>query len=368
VAIATLTQEPALQALIEQVQRARASGAALRIRGGGSKDFYGEPAQGEVLDARTLAGIASYEPTELVVTARCGTKLDELEARLAAHGQCLAFEPPRLAPGSTVGGIVAAGLAGPARASAGSVRDHVLGAVLLDGHGEVLTFGGQVMKNVAGYDVSRLLAGSMGVLGVILEVSLKVLPVARSEATLRFECDQASALARLAEWAALPLPLNASAWWDGNLIVRLRGAASAVRSAASRLGGDAIAQELALPFWEGLRDQRDEFFVGARAAVAGGASLWRIALPPTAPPLELPGTPLVEWHGGQRWLASDLPAEQIRAAAARHGGHATLYVGADKSPGVLTPLTAPLARNHERVKAAFDQAGIFNPGRGYPGH
>ncbi len=364
---ATLIQDPALQALIDQVQRARAAATKLCIRGSGSKDFYGETVQGERLDTRALAGVTSYEPTELVVTARCGTPLAELEALLAAHGQCLAFEPPRLGPGSTVGGMVAAGLAGPARISAGSVRDHVLGVVLLDSSGEALTFGGQVMKNVAGYDISRLLTGSMGVLGVIVEVSLKVLPVARAESTLRFECDQASALTRLAEWAALPLPLNASAWWDGNLIVRLRGASSAVRSAAARLGGDVIAPELAAPFWDDLRDQSDEFFIGARAAVAGGATLWRMSLPPTAPPLELPGSPLLEWHGGQRWLASTLPAEQIRAAAARHGGHATLYAGADKSAGVQTPLAAPLAHIHQRLKAAFDPAGIFNPGRLYPG-
>ena len=359
--------DEALQALIEQVQRARAAATPLRIRGGGTKDFYGEAPRGELLDTRALAGTPGYEPSELVVTSRCGTLLTELEALLAAQGQCLAFEPPRFGPDSTVGGMVAAGLSGPSRASAGSLRDHVLGATLLNSDGAVLSFGGQVMKNVAGYDVSRLLAGSMGVLGVILEVSLKVLPEARAAASLRFECDQASALSRLSEWAALPLPLNASAWWRGNLIVRLRGAAAAVRSARARLGGDAIAPEHALPFWDGLRDQRDEFFVAANAAVAAGASLWRLSLPPTTPPLSLPGEPLIEWHGGQRWLVSTQAAQQIRSAALRSGGHATLYRAHDKTAGVFTPLQPPLARIHQRLKASFDPSGIYNPGRMYAG-
>ena len=210
--------DPALQLLIDRVNSARAAGAQLCIRGGGTKDFYGEAPQGDVLDTRVLEGTSSYEPTELVVTTRCGTSLAELEALLAAQGQCLPFEPPHFGAGATVGGMVAAGLSGPPRAAVGSVRDHVLGATLLNGKGEVLTFGGQVMKNVAGYDVSRLLAGSLGILGVILEVSLKVMPMAPATLTLRLEMDQARALAQLNAWGGQPLPLNASAWWDGNLI------------------------------------------------------------------------------------------------------------------------------------------------------
>ena len=230
--------DAALSALVERVQGARAGGQPLDIRGGGTKAFYGELPQGQALDVRGLSGISVYEPSELVVTVRGGTPLAELEAALAEKGQCLPFEPPRFGAGGTVGGMVAAGLAGPARVSVGSVRDYVLGATLLNGRGEVLTFGGQVMKNVAGYDVSRLLAGSMGTLGVILEVSLKVLPAAPATATLRFSMDEAQAIAQLNEWGGQALPINASAWWDGTLVVRLRGALAAVQAAITKLGGE----------------------------------------------------------------------------------------------------------------------------------
>ncbi|HET6599551.1 MAG TPA: glycolate oxidase subunit GlcE [Burkholderiaceae bacterium] len=367
--------DPALQRLVDRVQAARAAGAQLCIRGGGSKDFYGEAPQGEMLDTRVLEGISSYEPTELVVTARCGTSLAELETLLAAQGQCLAFEPPHFGDaalglrerGATVGGMVAAGLSGPARTAVGAVRDYVLGATLLNARGEVLSFGGQVMKNVAGYDVSRLLAGSMGTLGVILEVSLKVLPLAPATLTLRFEMDQASMLMQLNELAGLPLPLNASAWWDGNLLVRLRGALAAVQSARARLGGDVVQPEFAGPFWEGLRHHDDEFFVKARAAVAGGAALWRLSVPPTTPALALSGELLIEWGGAQRWLCTAMPAASIRDAVSKAGGHATLFVAQNKAGGVFAPVRSPLDRIHRELKKSFDPSGLFNPGRLYPG-
>ena len=359
--------DPALQVLIDRVQSARSAGAQLCIRGGGTKDFYGEVPLGEPLDTRVLEGTSSYEPTELVVTTRCGTSLAELEALLAAQGQCLPFEPPHFGHGTTVGGMVAAGLSGPSRAAVGSVRDHVLGATLLNGKGEVLTFGGQVMKNVAGYDVSRLLAGSMGALGVILEVSLKVLPVAPATLTLRMEMDQARAIAQLNAWGGRPLPLNASAWWDGNLIVRLRGALAAVQAARTVVGGQVVEPQFASPFWAGLRDHTDEFFEGAHAAVKGGASLWRLSLPPTAAPLALSGEMLIEWGGAQRWLCSAMPAGAVRDTAAAVGGHATLFAARDKSAGAFAPLQSPLDRIHRELKKAFDPAGIFNPGRLYPG-
>jgi glycolate oxidase FAD binding subunit len=359
--------DPALQVLIDRVRSAQAAGAQLCIRGGGTKDFYGEAPQGEPLDTRVLEGISSYEPTELVVTVRCGTSLAELEATLAERGQCLPFEPPHYTPGATVGGMVASGLAGPARASVGSVRDYVLGATLLNGRAEVLSFGGQVMKNVAGYDVARLLAGSLGTLGVILEVSLKVLPAAPATATLRFHLGQAEALAQLNRWGGQPLPINASAWWDGTLLVRLRGAYAAVQAAIDRLGGELIAPELASPFWTGLRDQTDEFFARAASAIDVGASLWRLSLPQTAPPLTLSGELLIEWGGAQRWLVTTMAAAALRDAVARAGGHATLFMARDKSPGVFAPLKAPLDRIHRELKKSFDPAGIFNPGRMYPG-
>lgn len=387
--------DAALEALVDRVRAARADKAALEIRGGATKSFYGEAPRGEPLDMRPLAGISSYEPSELVVTARAGTPLAELEAVLAEQGQCLPFEPPRFAAaaanargkaddtadsarietqattgsgqyGGTVGGMVAAGLAGPARAAAGSVRDHVLGASLLNGRGDVLSFGGQVIKNVAGYDVSRVLAGSLGILGVICEVSLKVLPRAAATQTLRFELDEPAALQQLNEWGGQPLPVTASAWWRGMLVVRLAGAEAAVHAARAKLGGEAIDPALADAFWSGLRDQTDEFFAAALAEVDAGAGLWRLSLPQTAPPLALAGDVLVEWGGAQRWLASRASAQQVRDAAARAGGHATLFRARDKSAGVFAPLSAPLARIHRELKAAFDPDGVFNPGRLYP--
>lgn len=362
----TPTADLALDRLLDQIRTARAAGGRLDIRGGGTKSFYGEAPQGEPLDVRPLAGISSYEPSELVVTVRAGTPLAELEAALAGQGQWLPFEPPRHGPGATVGGMVAAGLAGPARASAGGVRDYVLGASLVNGKAEVLSFGGQVMKNVAGYDVSRLLAGSMGVLGVIAEVSLKVLPQPVATATLRFELEQAAALARLNQWGGQPLPLAASAWWDGMLVLRLAGAHAAVDAACSTLGGEVIDPALAAGFWAGLRDQHDEFFVGALKAVAGGATLWRLSVPQTAPPLALSGEQLIEWGGAQRWLCTSTPAAQLREAAAAVGGHAVLFRGADKGAGVFAPLTPALARIQRQLKTAFDPDGVLNPGRLYP--
>lgn len=358
---------PAVDALVDRVRAARADKTALDIRGGNTKAFYGEAPQGEPLDVTPLAGISSYEPTELVVTARAGTPLAELEATLAAQGQCLAFEPPRFGASGTVGGMVAAGLAGPSRAAMGGLRDHMLGATLLNGRAEVLSFGGQVMKNVAGYDVSRLLAGSMGTLGVILEVSLKVLPVPPAIATLRFELDEAQALKRLNAWGGQPLPIHASAWWSGMLVLRLAGARAAVKSAQEKLGGELVDAELAAGFWAGLRDHTDEFFVGAAKAVSTGATLWRLAVPQTAAPLQISGEHLVEWGGAQRWVVTAAPASTLRDAASRVSGHATAFRALHKGAGVFTPLSAPLARIHQQTKAAFDPDGVFNPGRLYPG-
>ncbi len=358
--------DAALDRLIDRIHSARAAKGALDIRGGGTKAFYGQAPQGEALEVKPLAGISSYEPSELVVTVRAGTPLAELEAALAEQGQWLPFEPPHFEPGSTVGGMVAAGLAGPGRAVAGGVRDYVLGASLINGRGELLVFGGQVMKNVAGYDVSRLLAGSMGVLGVIAEVSLKVLPRPVASTTLRFELDQAAALLKLNQWGGQPLPLSASAWWDGMLVLRLAGARAAVDAACKALGGELVEPTLAADFWAGLRDQRDEFFAGARKAVEGGATLWRLSVPQTVPPLALSGEQLIEWGGAQRWLCTSAPAAPLREAAAAVGGHAVLFRGADKSAGVFAELPPAQERIQRQLKAAFDPEGVFNRGRLYP--
>ncbi len=337
----------------------------MRIVGGGTKDFYGNVLHGEWLDIKPLAGISNYEPSELVVTVRAGTLLEELEAVLAEQGQHLAFEPPRYVARGTVGGMVAAGLAGPARASAGGVRDHVLGATLANGRGQVLTFGGQVMKNVAGYDVSRALAGSMGTLGVICEVSLKVLPVAVATATIRFESDQPSALKRLNAWGGEPLPISASAWWSGMLVLRLSGARAAVEAAQRQLGGDVIDAPLAAAFWRGLRDHGDEFFATAAKAEDKGAALWRLSVASTAPPIALQGEQLIEWGGALRWLCSNAGAALVRDAAVKAGGHATLFRGQDKSAGAFHALTPAVEKIHHALRDSFDPDRVFNRGRLY---
>ena len=360
---ASTPQDPALAHLVDQIRAARAQRSPLEIRGGLTKAFYGGEPIGEPLDVSPLAGISSYEPSELVVTVRAGTPLAELEAALAEKGQCLPFEPPRFGAGGTVGGMVAAGLSGPARAAVGSLRDYVLGATLLNGRAEVLSFGGQVIKNVAGYDVSRLLAGSLGIFGVICEVSLKVLPMQPASLTLRLEMDAASAIRRLNEWGGQALPLNASAWWDGTLVLRLLGAAAAVQAAHPLIGGEVIEPIAAASFWAGLRDHRDEFFVGAARAVEGGAGLWRLSVPATTPPLLLSGEQLLEWGGAQRWICTSAPAHTLRDVAAAAGGHAVLFRARDKQAGTFAPLKPALARIHRDLKRAFDPDGIFNPGR-----
>ncbi len=362
--------DDSMVALVEQVRRASATGTPLCIRGGGTKDFYGEEPVGAGLDASSLPSTHAHEPTELVVVAGAGMRVSALERVLAEHNQCLAFEPPRFGPASTVGGMVAAGLSGPSRASSGSLRDHLLGATVMNADGALLNFGGQVIKNVAGYDVSRLLAGSMGILGLIVEVSLKVLPIAAATLTLRYEMNAADALEQLHRWGAEPLPLHASAWWHGSLVVRLSGSVAAIAAArgamGGAIGGEVIDEHAAQAFWNGLRDQTDEFFVEAYDAVTHrGATLWRLSVPQTAPLLGLAGDELIEWHGAQRWLTSSLPAAAVRAAAAAVGGHATIFNGRDKSAGVFAPLSPPLQLIHERLKAAFDAKRIFNRGRLY---
>lgn len=362
--------DSALQLITEQVRTAAAAGTALRIRGGGSKDFYGEAAPGELLDTLPLTGITSYEPSELVVTVRAGTKLAELEAVLAERGQSLPFEPPHFEGGATVGGMVAAGLSGPARASVGALRDYVLGVTLLNGRAELLTFGGQVMKNVAGYDLSRLMCGALGTLGLITEVSLKVLPLAPAEATLKFQMSQAEALTKLNSWGGQPLPLNASCWVDDagapTLYLRLRGAVAAVEAACKSLGGERQDNAATAPDWTLCRDQHLPWFLAR-----GARDLWRLSVPQTAPVLDLPEPPLVEWHGGLRWVRA-MPGDtsRLRAAAAAVGGSATLFIAASDRPtgagGRFDALKPPLDRIHRQLKKEFDPAGIFNRGRLYP--
>jgi glycolate oxidase FAD binding subunit len=372
--------------ITEQVRTALADKTPLRIQGGGSKNFYwpggapahvgrGDPAIEHVLDTTSLNGIVSYEPSELVVTAQAGTPLAELEALLATKGQCLPFEPPHFGEkAATVGGMVAAGLSGPARASVGGVRDYVLGLELLNGRAELLRFGGTVMKNVAGYDVSRLMVGAMGTLGLITEVSLKVLPVATAEATLRFVMDEASAIHQLNTWAGQPLPLNASSWVIDagvpTLYLRLRGAVAAVEAACgmfvAKHGGVRVDSPATHADWSAARDLKLPWFADG---FQRGQDLWRISVPPTAIPLNQ-GDTLIDWLGGQRWLwlpPGDAAAAQNLAQRARDlGGSASLFIASDAAATADTSannaITA-LSAISRRLKHEFDPSGIFNPGR-----
>ena len=338
----------------ELIAAAAAARTPLRLRGAGSKDFYGESLAGELFELGSWRGIVSYEPSELVVTARCGTPLAEVEALLAAHDQFLAFEPPAFGAQPTIGGVVAAGLSGPRRMYAGAARDFVLGTRLLTAQGELLRFGGQVMKNVAGFDVSRLLCGSLGILGVITEVSLKVLPRPRAELTLRLELPAAAAVESFNRWAAQPLPLSGAAWWQGGAWVRLSGAPPAVAAARALIGGEPLAAARAQEWWDSLRHLRLPYF--------GADSLWRVSLPAAAAPLALPAEPLIDGGGALRWYA-DLPAAaRVRELAMAAGGSALCWRGAAPG-GRFPPLAAGVARLHRRLKERFDPYGIFNPGR-----
>jgi glycolate oxidase FAD binding subunit len=352
-----------MQSLIDQysatIRLAAEECRPLCIRGSGSKDFYGGPLEGDVLNATPYRGIVDYEPTELVITARAGTPLAEIETLLAANGQMLAFEPPHFGLQATLGGCVAAGLSGPRRAHAGAVRDFVLGVRMLDGRGDDLRFGGQVMKNVAGYDVSRLMAGSLGTLGMLLEVSLKVLPRPAEEMSLCFEMDQAQAIETMNSFAGRPLPLSASCHQAGLLTLRLSGAASAVRAAHTKLGGEALHN--GEHFWRGIREHSAHFF-------DTGLPLWRLSLSSTQPPLPLPGKQLIEWNGALRWLASDADAAAVRDAVSATGGQAALFrTPSGERRDVFHPLAPALMELQRRLKRAFDPQGIFNRGRIYAG-
>jgi len=348
------------QVWVERIQAAAANGEAIRIRGGATKDFYGQRLEGAELDTRAYTGIVNYEPTELVVTARAGTSLKELEQTLDAQGQMLGFEPPHFGDGATVGGCVAAGLSGPRRATAGAVRDFVLGTRIIDGRGQCLHFGGEVMKNVAGYDVSRLMTGSLGTLALITEVSFKVLPKPAAEATLVLDMEGGAAVEAFNGWAGQPLPLSATTWVDGRAWVRLSGAEAAVAAACKRLGGERVDEATAAAFWHSVREQTHAFF-------DGDLPVWRLSIPSVSAPLGLMGERLIEWGGAQRWFRSQEHARHIRDQVSALGGHATLFRGGDRRAGVFQPLDPVMARLQSRLRQSFDPAGIFNPGRLYDG-
>jgi len=346
------------EALLQAVSEAADRRQPLQLCGSGSKNFLGRPPSGTPLDLTGHRGVINYEPRELVITVRAGSRLAELEALLAAEGQMLPFEPPHFGPSATLGGTAACGLSGPRRPYAGSMRDFVLGATLINGRGERLRFGGEVMKNVAGYDLSRLMVGAMGTLGVLLDVSMKVLPLPEVERTLVQECDEAQAIGLMNRLAGSPLPLTAAAFDGLKLYLRLAGAEQGVAAAQTRLGGEVLLD--GERFWQRVRELEHPFFGSERP-------LWRLSIAPASAPLALPGKQFIDWGGGQRWLITDQSAERVRESAVRHGGHAQLFRGGERSSEVNHPLAGPLLRLHQQLKQAFDPKGIFNPGRLYAG-
>lgn len=344
--------------LQERILHAVEQAAPIEIQGLGSKQFYGRPSHcrppAEILSLAGHSGIVSYEPSELVITARSGTPLAEIIKVLEEHNQMLAFEPPLFDGSGTLGGAVASGLSGPRRPYSGAVRDFVLGIKCLNGKGEVLSFGGQVMKNVAGYDVSRLMCGALGTLGVLLEISLKVLPKAEHEITLLRECNHEEALSLIGHFAGQDIPLSAVCHHGRQLSLRLSGAKTAILNASANIGGDELQE--ADKFWCSLRDQTHDFFTQA-------SPLWRLSLPPATACLRLDGDAFIDWGGAQRWLKTGEDAEQVRQLCDAHDGHATLFRHDEHATEIFHPLSPGIAALHHQLKQAFDPHGILNPQR-----
>jgi len=343
-------------ALREQVQRALQDNVSLDIRGGGSKTFLGRKASGRPLDVGGHRGIVDYDPRELVITARSGTPLAEVEATLAEAGQMLAFEPPHFGERATLGGTIACGLSGPRRPYTGSARDFTLGCRIINGSGEMLRFGGQVMKNVAGYDLSRLMVGAYGTLGVLLDISLKVLPRPAASITLVYECDAAEAIEKMSGVLTQALPVDAACFHGELCHLRLSGSEEAVRHAKAQLGGEELPD--CKTFWRTLNEHELALFTSASV-------LYRIMVKPATPPLPIAGKWLLGWGGAQRWLSSNEPLQHIRAQVARVGGHVTQFYGGDRNGDVFQPLSAPMLALQQRLKRSLDPQGIFNPGRMY---
>lgn len=348
--------------LCERVAKAADKKQPIRIVGGDTKNFYGGPLEGDSVDLLKWSGVISYEPTELVISVKAGTLLSEVENILAENGQELAFEPPRFGKNSTIGGAIVAGLSGPSRLARGPVKDYILGCTLIDGRGQLLHFGGTVMKNVAGYDLSRIIPGSLGTLGVATDFSIKVMPKATAQATLKFEMDVNKAIRQVNQWLSSPIPINASAYMNNTLYIRLRGAKAAVDKAITKLKGEEVTNEIAENLWNQIRDQKHHFFKTE-------GDLWRLSVPPTTADLAINGESLIEWGGGLRWLkpGEEITTELIRRFTERVGGHATLYKSSTrkKSNVFHTPSYAMLSLQ-KRLKEQFDPAGIFNRNRMAP--
>lgn len=356
--------DPVVERWVDQVRAAQADKQPLRLVGSGSKDFYGHLTQGEKMELAEHQGVIDYEPSELVITVKGGTPVAEIEELLASKNQFLPFEPPLFGPDATIAGSIASGLAGPRRAQAGGVRDFVLGIRLIDGQGRHMTFGGQVMKNVAGYDVSRLLAGSLGTLGILTELSIKVLPKPVKELTLQLNESQKEALHKLNTWGGQPIPISATLWHDDQLFVRLSGAPSALEVAQEIIQGTPLDEAQAQTLWHEVREQQHSWFQDESNQ---NKPLWRLSVPSTTEPILEDHPQLIEWGGALRWCFSDLPAETIRAQVEAVGGTATVFRQNGADLAVFHPLDPVILRIQQRLKEKFDPAGIFNPGRIYPG-
>ena len=345
----------------ERIVAASKSGAPLEIRGGGTKRFLGNPSKGELLDVGRIRGIVDHDPSELTVAVHGGTRVAALEAALAESGQMLGFEPPAHDDESTIGGVIACGLSGPRRPALGACRDFMLGVTVIDGTGEILSFGGKVIKNVAGFDVTRLMAGSMGTLGVIVEAVFRVAAKPQCEATCVLELDQADAFFKANEFVGNGMPVTASCWHQGCLSLRLSGSEAGVERFVSKIGGQVVREVKSDSFWQSVRNQDHPFF-------APGRSLWKIVTPPMSDSVPVEGDWLVEWHGALRWLSSDVPAAKVKEQAAAAGGAATLFradPGSADDIRRFPELPGKLAELHKRLMDVFDPAGILNPGRMY---
>ena len=348
--------------LQRQVLDAFHSETPLNISGSGSKSFLGRAAApAHPIDVSSHRGIVDYDPRELVLTARSGTPLQEIETALASSNQMLAFEPPHFGAGATLGGTMACGLSGPRRPFSGSARDFVLGCKLLNGRGEILKFGGQVMKNVAGYDVSRLMVGAHGTLGLLLEISLKVLPRPAASITVARECSAAEAIASMSGLLNKSQPVDGACYHGERYYVRIAGSAQAVKEARTKIPGDVLPD--AEKFWQGLREHELLFF--QHAVPNRKASLYRIVVKPATPPLDIEGSWLLDWGGAQRWLRSHEDVDAVRHHVALVGGHVTVFRGENIAQQIFHPLSAPLLTIHQRLKASFDPKNIFNRSRLY---
>lgn len=343
----------------DRIKRALHSKQTLTIRAGGSKDFYGCAGQSEVLDVSYNQGIVAYEPSELVLTVRAGTSLKEIEQLLSENGQMLGFEPPAYGVNATIGGTVACNFSGPRRAYQYSVRDAILGVKMINGKSETLTFGGQVMKNVAGFDVSRLMAGSMGTLGVLLDISLRVDPLPEEENTLVFQLTPEKALKQLQQWSSKPLPISGSCLVDNKLYIRLSGAEKALSQVNSQLGGELLSETEAKAFWTSIKEQTHRFFSNDNRC------LWRHSVAPNAPISTNEKETLYEWGGALRWIKTDRHEPEKKDFKLSNGSRC-IFRCSDENRHVFQPLPPSMLALHKRLKQAFDPKGIFNIGRMYP--